>query len=294
MHSEEPTHWVFYHRADLDGYCSGAICRYFLEEAGVKPRMRGIDYGDEFPFDEICPDDKIYMVDFCLQPEHQMQKLEEMCGELIWIDHHKSSIESLKDFNCPGIREIGRAGCELCWEWWAAELSTPETVTLLGRYDVWDQSNKQVWDENIYPFQMGMRTLPLDPVKNMDSWKNLFKNHNIAHILEIGRGIVRYQNLQNIRTMENSFEVDFDGLKWIAVNAGGNSQIFDSKYDPQKHHGMLGFTNRGGKFWTISLYSTRPDVDVSEVAKRNGGGGHKGAAGFQCVELPFVVSNRSM
>jgi hypothetical protein len=40
-----------------------------------------------------------------------------------------------------------------------------------------------------------------------------------------------------------------------------------------------------GKQWIVSLYSDK--MDVSEIAKRHGGGGHKGAAGFVCSELPF-------
>ena len=41
-----------------------------------------------------------------------------------------------------------------------------------------------------------------------------------------------------------------------------------------------------GDKWTVSLYST--SVDVSEIAKKYGGGGHKGASGFHCKELPFM------
>jgi nanoRNase/pAp phosphatase (c-di-AMP/oligoRNAs hydrolase) len=41
-----------------------------------------------------------------------------------------------------------------------------------------------------------------------------------------------------------------------------------------------------GEQYTVSLYSKT--VDVSEIAKKYGGGGHKGAAGFQCKKLPFM------
>lgn len=298
MHNEEPTYWVFYHSADLDGHCSGAICRYFLEEMGIKPVMRGINYGGDFPFEQLCPNDKVYMVDFCLQPEHQMQKLKDMCEELIWIDHHESSIKALNDFDCSGIQVIGTAGCELCWGFFTAETPIPQVVKLLGRYDVWDQSNKGLWRTIIYPFQMGMRLYDMRPESNdnMAEWRNLFcdRPKDIETIANKGKVVERYQVNQNERLMYSSFEIDFDDKQWIAVNAVGNSQIFESKYDPEKHHGMLGFSNKGGKYWTVSLYSTRPDVDVSEIAKRNGGGGHKGAAGFQCADLPFPVTKENV
>jgi nanoRNase/pAp phosphatase (c-di-AMP/oligoRNAs hydrolase) len=35
----------------------------------------------------------------------------------------------------------------------------------------------------------------------------------------------------------------------------------------------------------VSLYSEK--VDVSIIAKNHGGGGHAGAAGFICRDLPF-------
>jgi nanoRNase/pAp phosphatase (c-di-AMP/oligoRNAs hydrolase) len=43
-----------------------------------------------------------------------------------------------------------------------------------------------------------------------------------------------------------------------------------------------------GDEWIISLYSR--NIDVSEIAKKYGGGGHKGAAGFHCKDLPFCKS----
>lgn len=40
-----------------------------------------------------------------------------------------------------------------------------------------------------------------------------------------------------------------------------------------------------GDLFKVSMYSEF--VDVSEIAVKYGGGGHKGASGFQCTELPF-------
>jgi len=42
-----------------------------------------------------------------------------------------------------------------------------------------------------------------------------------------------------------------------------------------------------GKKWSYSVYSTKPDIDCSAFAKRYGGGGHKGAAGFYSDSLIF-------
>ena len=65
--------------------------------------------------------------------------------------------------------------------------------------------------------------------------------------------------------------------------------LFSSIWNPEKYDAMLTFGYRKGQ-WTVSLYSDRDDVDVSVIAKNRGGGGHKGASGFQCKELPFELN----
>ena len=50
---------------------------------------------------------------------------------------------------------------------------------------------------------------------------------------------------------------------------------------------MIIFCRRKDHKWNVSLYSTKEHVDCGAIAKTFGGEGHKGAAGFQCEELPF-------
>jgi len=78
----------FYHSADLDGHCSGAIVKHFNPECEMFP----INYGQTFPWEKIQEDEWIYMVDFSLQPFEDMVKLNQSCN-LVWIDHHATAIE---------------------------------------------------------------------------------------------------------------------------------------------------------------------------------------------------------
>jgi nanoRNase/pAp phosphatase (c-di-AMP/oligoRNAs hydrolase) len=59
-----------------------------------------------------------------------------------------------------------------------------------------------------------------------------------------------------------------------------SSETCRSIYNPDKHDIMIGFILIGNK-WSVSLRSAKEEVDVSLIAKRKGGGGHKGAAGFE-------------
>lgn len=273
----------FYHSADLDGHCSGAIVKRRYPDCD----LIGINYGDEFPWDKIYDKEEVWMVDFSLQPFMRMIDLYDR-SHLFWIDHHKSAIEDAEDANLPigGIRNAGKAACELTWEY-IYGTEPPDAVKWLGRYDVWDHT-----DPNVLPFQYGCRmreTLPENP-DGMNFWHWLFGLNTAAEkILEEGAIALEYQKQSNEKMARaRSFEATMDGLRLIVCNASlVNSQLFDSVYNPVRHDAMMTFCMLPSGRWTVSLYSTKKEVDVGVIAKAHGGGGHKGAAGFQCDDLPF-------
>jgi hypothetical protein len=52
----------FYHSADFDGICSGAIVKQKHPDCYVY----GINYGEDFPWDMLREDDIVIMCDFSL------------------------------------------------------------------------------------------------------------------------------------------------------------------------------------------------------------------------------------
>jgi len=273
----------FYHSADLDGHCSGAL----IKMVHLDCKMIGIDYGDVFPWDTIKQDEPVFMVDFSLQPFEDMEKLNKTSC-LTWIDHHKSAIESAhtRGFlaNAQAL-EVGKGACQLVYEFLHPNKPIPTFVKLLAEYDVWDHS-----DPRTLAFQYGMRQQKDTSPENIEFWMGLFDTERVMRITEDGGIILDYQNTENGKyAFACAFETELDGLKCIAMNKMlTNSKVFDSVWDKEQYQAMLLFGFRKGS-WTVSLYSDREDVDVSAIAKARGGGGHKGAAGFQCDELPFSL-----
>lgn len=278
----------FYHSADLDGHCSGAIVKRNSPEC----EMIGINYGQEFPWNSIEKGERVFMVDFGLQPFSDMVLLNNLC-DLVWIDHHKTAIQDAHDNNFLSRGgqwlEEGKAGCELTWEYFYPGEPIPWAVHLLGRYDVWDHS-----DEHTLPFQYGMRQFDNTLPYNHELWVKVFQGGEFTvNVLNNGKLLLAYEEAQNKKFCKAyAFETELIGMTGICANRGfTNSKVFDSVYDPNKHHLMITFCRLkppAGK-WTVSLYSTRDDVDCGAIAKSFGGGGHKGAAGFQCEELPFMI-----
>ena len=91
----------FYHRADLDGICSGTI----VHKAIPTCELYGFDYADLFPWDKVQGRDVI-MVDVSL-PYADMKRLKLEAKSLVWIDHHKTALDELADLHLQGNSRSG-------------------------------------------------------------------------------------------------------------------------------------------------------------------------------------------
>jgi len=308
----------FYHSADLDGKCSAAIVLRKYPEC----ELIGINYGQPFPWDTIGDHEKIFMVDFSLQPFKDMGELEVACGEFVWIDHHRSAIneadgalwvdsEDNGDISgkapVEGIREEGIGACVLTWRYMFPDEPVPRAVQLMGEYDVWDHH-----DPGCLPFQYGMRLLENDPIDSI--WECLLGEHNdhgfssnawLRDIIRDGKTVLKYQqqqNKDNAKTlcfetvMGHRAPIVAQGLKLLAANTGpSNSQFFDSVWDPERYDAMCLFRwSPKARKWTVSLFTDK-NLDLGAICKRfDSGGGHPKAAGFQCTVLPFELNGASV
>jgi len=274
----------FYHSSDLDGHCSGAIVKQEYADC----EMIGIDYGNKFPWDSIEIRETVFMVDFSL-PIEEMASLNQKC-DLFWIDHHKSIIDDYDKtvLNIKGLRRIGIGACALVWEYLYPKRDIPYPVALLAEYDVWIHSNPDT-----IPFQYGLRienTLPDSKIWNVI----LAEEYRLASMdktIKDGKAIVRYNDQSDERYAKGTYFVTlFEGYSCIAINkALTNSLLFESiKFDKDI---MIAFHWNGkNSCWVVTLYSDKEEIDVSIIAKKYGRGGHKGAAGFSCDYLPFLLN----
>ncbi len=276
-----------YHSADLDGFTSGAIIKKKFPEA----KLIGWDYGNPIPF--IPEGSKVIMSDISF-PMVEMTLIGSEC-ELIWIDHHISAIKAYDEFfsddSPPPFKaflDTKMAACELTWMYFYPDSDLPESVKLLGVYDSWRNEDENYWENYVLPYQYGMRlicnsvdTFPVEVLEN---------NHRCVEIMQVGETVLKYQKEQSkVQCRKASFEIEWNGLKCICLNGGGfNSLVFDSVYNESKHDVMMPFQFNGKK-WTISLYSTKENIDCSVIAKSMGGGGHKGAAGFQVDDITKII-----
>ena len=116
----------------------------------------------------------------------------------------------------------------------------------------------------------------------------------VRELLEGGQAIQYTKNHENESIIQAyGFPLQWEGLTFLACNhARFNSLLFTAGLT-QEHDACLGFNWDGkNRQWHVSLYHApgREHHDLSAIAKKYGGGGHKGACGFTSKELPFSLS----
>jgi oligoribonuclease NrnB/cAMP/cGMP phosphodiesterase (DHH superfamily) len=270
---------IIFHNSDLDGMCSAAIVKLKYPDAELIP----MNYGWDFPWGNIDdPAETVFMVDFSLD-SNRMDALNKMCN-LVWVDHHQTSLNDCKDLTINGLRRIGTGACQLVWEYLYPNNKVPVAVKLLAQYDIWDHSNPDV-----LPFQYGIRLQDTHPDGYI--WRDVLKSVTpkflIMRLINDGKTVLKYVEQSNkIYCSSYMFETELDGNKCAAINVGlSNSKFFDS-IDASKYDMLITFAWHK-KHWKISLYSDK--MDVSLVAEKYKGGGHAGSAGFVCDNLPFKL-----
>lgn len=288
-----------FHHNDLDGRCAGYWVNkwaYRDDPYGEEPELFEIDYKDTFPMDKIRKNELVYIVDFSILPE-QMTELLQITNNVVWIDHHESAIKRYKDFDTSqirGIQKVGVAGCVLTYIYLfeltdrgrpgkqkkfedAMITKVPMFTRLIGDRDIW----AWVFEERTAKFCAGMLVYDTDPTSEI--WEDAMKD--TKPIEATGEVVLAYQHVHNQEMLKAyAFETEFEGHKCIACNVGRVSSQFFSDL-ANKYDIMMPFVFDGNVF-TVSLYTVK-GIDVSEIAEKYGGGGHKQAAGFNCKELPF-------
>ena len=286
---------ICFHHNDLDGRCAAAVVnKWYTEWRSLGGDARGgivfreMDYKDTPNFDEVL-DEEVAIVDFSFKPE-VMAKLLAKTDRVIWCDHHKTAEAYDYGRELAGVRDFaekGRAGCEVAWDFFFPNSPCPAPIRLLGDYDAWRlQEGKRT-----FAFYEGLKLYSTDPTSPI--WPALFRDEpspipclgNLCmKICTAGRNAIQYRD-NYCREIMGSFgyETEIDGVSAYATNFYlFGSQGFVENW--KKYPICIAYIHDGQRF-TVSMYSET--VDVGEICKRHGGGGHKGAAGFTCDVLPF-------
>ena len=208
----------------------------------------------------------------------ELLKLKNEHEQIILLDHHMSAQKELEGLSFA-IFDMTKSGAVLSWEYLFPEKELPLILKYVEDRDLWRfklPNSKRI--NNVISMTQ----------HNFKEWNQLVEKieTNISEVVYMG-DIIETNNKKYIRgNVFQSRFVEFDGHKVPCTNASNfHSETGHELLDkfPEAPFAVIWLKDRDGKI-QVSLRS-RGDFDVSELARKFGGGGHKAASG--CI-IDFI------
>lgn len=286
MEARQPL--VIYHSPCLDGFTAAWAMWLKHPDAEFVPGV----YGQEPP---DCTGRDVYLLDFSYKLPVMLEILK-VAEHVTILDHHKSAEQELSLLareeyglgRCDVVFYMEKSGARLAWEWFHPDAEVPLFVRLVEDRDLWRfaLSDSKAMNSAFFSYDYDFET-----------WSSLRaaceEQNSYSPLLVAGTAIERKQakdvrelvsRLVHHRAFAKAWslcqrQVPCANLPYtLASDAAGlmaETAPFAATY----------FQETDGSF-NFSLRSRgAAGVDVSEVAKVYGGGGHRNAAGFRVRSL---------
>jgi oligoribonuclease NrnB/cAMP/cGMP phosphodiesterase (DHH superfamily) len=305
--------YIFHHN-DLDGRTAGAIIYKALQ---VNLEKQGTLDEYVFSFHEInytkvidtqIEDGHIFVfVDYSfsnIENANYLKRLIDAGNKILWIDHHKTSVEMLSDIVWSETLGLTKDNIEIhidtdhCAAYWCYkygveacgsqfdEEKVPELIKYIDAYDTWNLDSM----ENILEFECGVHFLGVRPQLWIDEILGqdvkpyaIFKPNAvqisrmkkyITESIKTGTLIRKYESKNNkylVSTKGFNFYLndyrnmlDVKQYSGFAVNGRGNSSFFGDEINKYDIVCLFSFD---GTVWKYSFYTNKDDVDVSLLCK---------------------------
>ncbi len=253
---------ILYHANCYDGFGSAwAAWKKFGDGAQYRP----VQYGEDPP--SLDNPKLVYLLDF-YYPLPIVEEMISRYGRVVIIDHHKSAMSVLSGLEST-IFDMEKSAAVLTWEHFFPGTEVPLLLRYIQDYDLWKfelPNSKEV--------SVALSSHPMD----FDEWDRL----DPEDLARDGRPLLRLQAAM-VKMMCDEAELkNFDGYEVPVVNITIHSsevgaqllkRFPDAPFSVSYHD-----RGDGQRHWSLR---SRPDFDVSLIAKKYGGGGHKQAAGFE-------------
>lgn len=268
-----------YHGGCDDGFAAAWAVRHALGNDGVE-FYPGVY--QEPPPDVTGRD--VILVDFSYKRPVLMD-MAAKANSILILDHHKTAAEDLegfpvanpKDVMGPGITalfDMSRSGAGLAWDFFHTGVPRPLFIDYIEDRDLW---RKQLpgGDE----FTIVVRSYPQD-FALWDALVASIETGGIAPIIQEGQSIQRYyrRRIEDLKKEAYMARIGHHVVPVCNAPYFAASEVAGELAEGQPF--AASFFQRADGQWQYSLRSREGGIDVSEVAKVFGGGGHKAAAGF--------------
>jgi oligoribonuclease NrnB/cAMP/cGMP phosphodiesterase (DHH superfamily) len=260
-----------YHGLCADGFTAAWVVWKFYGEGNVD--FHAGKHGEPPP--EVG-DREVYVVDFSY-PRPVIEEMARHTKKLAVIDHHITAAQDLEDLIrndgiVDGFFDMEKSGCLLTWEWFFKGRHPPEALLAVNDRDLW--TFKRPWTREI---ALAMTAYPYD----FETWDAMMAADHLESLRQEGVALYRKQQKDIAEIIvAGSYLITIAGHTVPACNVP-YMWASDAGHIMAQGHPFAACFWIDGKEMAFSLRSAPDGLDVSEIAKRFGGGGHKHAAGFK-------------
>ncbi len=268
---------VIYHIACSDGFTAAWVVHKAL--SGMGPVELIPARYDSTPPDVTGRD--VVMVDISW-PRSVMEKLIEKADRLWVLDHHKTAEEALRGLERCQF-DMERSAAVMAWDAYFPGEPRPWLVNYVQDRDLWRWELPGSKAVNAY-----IQTVP----HTVEAWDAL-SELNVRWVGDRGNAILSYidEYVRETRQL-GEHQITLNGLEIPCANIPkkGASELLEAMALDSPSKVAIGWFRRRDGDYEYSLRS-RGGVDVSEIAKKFGGGGHTQAAGFVMPYLMVAIED---
>ena len=219
----------------------------------------------------------VVLVDFSYKRQ-AMEKIIAEAESVLVLDHHKTAADDLKNLDgAEVVFDMERAGSKIAWDYYFPTETPPPVLLHVEDRDLWRFALPKTREiqANIfsyhYDFAVWERLMNSDPAVLAIEGEAIERKHfkDIAELL----GVVQR------RMVIGGINVPVANLPYTLVSDAAHKMAQGEAFA-----GCYWDTPKGRVF---GLRSANDGMDVSEIAKQYGGGGHRNAAGFT---VPYAVA----
>ena len=243
--------------------------------------------------------DEIFIVDFSL-PIARLKPICIMFPEvrITILDHHKTTFEMygydmevFKDYSCldkkllDGKLQVllknNRSGAGLCWEYFSPNSPTPDLVVYVQDRDLWRFDFFHTRAVHMYLMGQEKTIKNWDKIDKMLSHNWRAREGTKEDIIKEGEKLLEEYNEKIEELVAIAIPCKIESLEGLAVECAGeySSEVGNRLALASGTYGMTYYYDKEANMTMFSLRSIG-EYDVEVIAKEQGGGGHKNAAGF--------------
>ena len=254
---------VIYHGGCTDGYgAAWAAWKLLGDRATYHPGR----YGDP------PPDVKgkvVAILDFSYDNLTTKSMIND-ADSLIIIDHHKSAMVELHDVNCTHF-DMNHSGAMLSWKFFHPGKEAPRMIKYIEDRDLWK------WE---LPYSKEF-SAAFDMVQyDFEEFDKFIDDSAIDDAQERGAYILAYSKTVISKITKQAARRKLHGKDVLVVNSPHWMSEIGNALSVKCDFALIWYHDHDTNQVKVSLRAHHDDADVSEVAKKFGGGGHRKAAGF--------------